>query len=79
MQSVIVVISTSAAMRGRVLGVLTAAIGAGPIGALLVGFLGTNIGGDKAVFTIAAIGLALATTTVLSRPRYLRSIPRPRL
>ena len=79
MQSVIVVISTSAAMRGRVLGVLTAAIGAGPIGALLVGFLGTNIGGDKAVFTIAAIGLALATATVLFRPRYLRSIPRSRL
>ena len=78
MQSVIVVISTSPAMRGRVLGVLTVAIGSGPIGALFVGFLGTNIGADKAVFTIAAIGLALTAATVLSRRRYLRSIPRPR-
>lgn len=78
MQSVIVVISTNPAMRGRVLGVLTVAIGSGPIGALFVGFLGTNIGGDKAVFTIAAIGLALTVATVLSSRRYLRSIPRPR-
>lgn len=78
MQSVIVVISTSPAMRGRVLGVLTVAIGSGPIGALFVGFLGTQIGADKAVFTIAAIGLALTTTTVLSSRRYLRRIPRPR-
>ena len=78
MQSVIVVISTSPAMRGRVLGVLTVAIGSGPIGALLVGFLGRQIGADNAVFTIAAIGLALAATTVLLSPRYLRSIPRPR-
>ncbi len=78
MQSVIVVISTSPAMRGRVLGVLTVAIGSGPIGALFVGFLGTNIGGDKAVLTIAAIGLALTLATVMSKQRYLRSIPRPR-
>ncbi len=78
MQSVIVVISTNPVMRGRVLGVLTVAIGSGPIGALFVGFLGTNIGGDKAVFTIAAIGLALTAATVLASRRYLRSIPRPR-
>lgn len=78
MQSVIVVISTNPAMRGRVLGVLTVAIGSGPIGALFVGFLGTNIGGDMAVFAIAAIGLALTAVTVLTRRRYLSSIPRPR-
>ena len=78
MQSVIVVISTNPAMRGRVLGVLTVAIGSGPIGALIVGILGNNIGGDKAVFTIAAIGLALTAATVLASRRYLRSIPRPR-
>lgn len=78
MQSVIVVISTSPAMRGRVLGVLTVAIGSGPIGALFVGFLGTQFGADKAVFIIAAIGLALTVATVLSSQRYLRSIPRSR-
>ncbi len=78
MQSVIVVISTSPAMRGRVLGVLTVAIGSGPIGALFVGFLGTQFGADKAVFIIAAIGLALTAATVLSSQRYLRSIPRSR-
>ncbi len=78
MQSVIVVISTSPAMRGRVLGVLTVAIGSGPIGALFVGFLGRQFGADTAVFTIAAIGLALTAATVLLSPRYLRRIPRSR-
>ena len=68
MQSVIVVISTNPVMRGRVLGVLTVAIGSGPIGALFVGFLGTNIGGDKAVLTIAAIGLALDGSDRPSEP-----------
>lgn len=78
MQSVIVVISTNPVMRGRVLGVLTVAIGSGPIGALFIGFMGSQIGADRAVFTIAAIGLALTTATVLLSQRYLRSIPRPR-
>ncbi len=78
MQSVIVVISTSPAFRGRVLGVLTVAIGCGPIGALLVGFLGTQFGADRAVFTIAAIGLALIASTVLLSQRYTSRIPRPR-
>ena len=78
MQSVIVVMTTSPALRGRVLGVLTVAIGCGPIGALLVGFLGTQVGGDKAVFTIAAIGLILTVATVLASRRYLSRIPRRR-
>lgn len=78
MQSVIVVISTSPALRGRVLGVLTVAIGCGPIGAILVGSLGTQFGADRAVLTIAAIGLALTLSTVLLSQRYLRSIPRQR-
>ncbi len=78
MQSVIVVISTNPVIRGRVLGVLTVAIGSGPIGALFIGIMGAQIGADKAVFTIAAIGLALTIATVLFSQRYLRSIPRPR-
>ena len=45
MQSVIVVSSTRPEMRGRVLGVLAVAIGSGPIGALHVGWLATQVSG----------------------------------
>ena len=78
MQSIIVVSSTRPEMRGRVLGVLAVAIGSGPIGALHVGWLATQIGTDKAVLAIAIAGLILTTATVLTTRRYLRSIPRYR-
>ena len=78
MQSIIVVSSTRPEMRGRVLGVLAVAIGSGPIGALHVGWLATQIGTDTAVLAIAVAGFVLTAGTVLFSRRYLRSIPRYR-
>ncbi len=78
MQSIIVVSSTRPEMRGRVLGVLAVAIGSGPIGALHVGWLATQLGADYAVLTIALIGFILTAATVLLSRRFLRSIPRAR-
>ena len=56
MQSVIVVSFTRPEMRGRVLDVLAVAIGSGPIGALRVSWLATQIGTDTAVLAIAVVG-----------------------
>ncbi len=78
MQSIIVVSSTRPEMRGRVLGVLAVAIGSGPIGALHVGWLATQIGTDTAVLAIAVVGFVLTAATVLASRKYLRSIPRYR-
>ncbi len=76
MQSIIVVSSTRPEMRGRVLGVLAVAIGSGPIGALHIGWLATQIGTDTAVLTIAIIGMVLTIIPLLIWRKYLRSIPR---
>ena len=78
MQSIIVVSSTRPEMRGRVLGVLAVAIGSGPIGALHIGWLATQIGTDTAVLTIAIVGMVLTTIPLLIWRKYLRSIPRYR-
>ncbi len=78
MQSIIVVSSTRPEMRGRVLGVLAVAIGSGPIGALHIGWLATQIGTDTAVLAIAITGLILTTIPLLIWRKYLRSIPRYR-
>jgi MFS family permease len=73
MQSIIVITSTPAEIRGRVLGVLAASIGTGPFGALIVGGLAVWWGANNAVTAIAAIGLALTIVTLLIWPGYLRS------
>ncbi len=78
MQSIIVVSSTRPEVRGRVLGVLAVSIGAGPIGALHVGWLASQIGADTAVLAIAIAGIVLTAGTVLAWRRYLGSIPRYR-
>ena len=73
-----VVSPTRPEMRGRVLGVLAVTISSGPIGALHVGWLATQIGTDTAVLAIAIVGFMLTATTVLASRKYLRSIPRYR-
>ena len=78
MQSIIVVSSTRPEIRGRVLGVLAVAIGSGPIGALHIGWLATQIGTDTAVLTIAIVGMVLTIIPLLIWRKYLRSIPRYR-
>ncbi len=72
MQSIIVVTSTPAEIRGRVLGVLAASIGTGPFGALLIGVVAVWWGANNAVTAIAATGLTLLILTLLIWPAYLR-------
>ncbi len=57
MQSTIVVIASSEEMRGRALGVVSLAIGAGPIGALLIGTLAETTSAPMAISVFAALGL----------------------
>ena len=78
MQSIIVITSTPAEIRGRVLGVLAASIGTGPFGALLIGGIAVGWGANNAVTTIAVIGLSLLALTLLLWPSYLRSAVRVR-
>jgi predicted MFS family arabinose efflux permease len=57
MQSTIVFLAAPAAMRSRAMGLLTVAIGAGPIGMLYVGVLANWLGAPAAVASIAIQGL----------------------
>tara|TARA_B100000809_G_C15129668_1_gene527809 strand:- start:580 stop:1728 length:1149 start_codon:yes stop_codon:yes gene_type:complete len=73
MQSIIVITSAPMEIRGRVLGVLAAAIGTGPFGALIVGSLAVIWGANSAVTAMAAVGFVLTTLTLLMWPSFLRS------
>ncbi len=73
MQSIIVITSTPTEIRGRVLGVLAASIGTGPLGALVVGGLAVWWGANNAVTAIAVAGLTLTVAALLIWPSYLRS------
>ncbi len=72
MQSIIVITSTPTEIRGRVLGVLAASIGTGPLGALLVGGLAVWWGASNAVTAIAIAGLSLTILSLLIWPSYMR-------
>jgi MFS family permease len=72
MQSIIIITSTPAEIRGRVLGVLAASIGTGPFGALLIGGSAVWWGANNAVTVVAATGLILLILTLLIWPTYLR-------
>jgi len=77
MQSIIVITSAPMEIRGRVLGVLAAAIGTGPFGALIVGSLAVIWGANSAVTAMAAVGFVLTTLTLLMWPSFLRSSASP--
>lgn len=57
MQTTIVFLAAPAAVRSRVMGLLTVAIGAGPIGMLYVGVLADWLGASAAVVVLAIQGL----------------------
>jgi MFS family permease len=57
MQSTLVFLAAPAAVRSRVMGLLTVAIGAGPIGMLYVGLLADRLGAANAVICLALQGL----------------------
>ena len=72
MQSAIVVVNTEDGFRGKALGVVTLAIGAGPLGALLVGGLASTLGPSVAIRIDAVAALATVAALWLLVPE-LRS------
>ena len=62
MQSTIVVIAAREEMRGRALGVISLAIGAGPIGALMIGALAEATTPATAITIFATLGLITVGT-----------------
>jgi MFS family permease len=68
MQSIMIISSTPAEMRGRVLGVLAVSIGTGPVAALMIGVIAEAAGAPMAVLIIALTGLTfLAITAFVNR------------
>ena len=66
MQATIVLLAAREDMRGRTLGVISLAIGAGPIGALLIGALASAASPEVAIMILSTTGLlAIALVTVL--------------
>jgi predicted MFS family arabinose efflux permease len=57
MQATIVILVAREEMRGRALGVMSLAIGASPLGALLVGGLASAFGPMEAVALMAGVGI----------------------
>lgn len=68
MQSTIVVITASDEMRGRALGVISLAIGAGPIGALLIGLVAEFTSPSAAIMMFASLGVITVGSVALLMP-----------
>jgi MFS family permease len=59
MQTTLILTEAPAAVRSRVMGIVTVCIGTGPFGALAIGALASAVGEPKAILTMALTGLAL--------------------
>ena len=68
MQSTIIVISASDEMRGRALGVISLAIGAGPIGALLIGAVAETTSPATGITIFAILGIVSLSLVSLLMP-----------
>jgi MFS family permease len=77
MQSTIVFLAAPAAVRSRVMGLLTVAIGAGPIGMLYVGVLADWLGASAAVACIAVQGLIALAFAAWYWPELRRPVALP--
>jgi len=77
MQSTIFFLAAPAALRSRVMGLLTVSIGAGPIGMLHVGLLADWLGAAHAVALIAAEGLAALGVVAWAWPELRRAVELP--
>ena len=76
MQSTITMLVSSEEMRGRALGVMSLAIGAGPLGAVLTGAVASVFGAPFAIGLNAAIGLVLlASIAVLMPSLFAATVP----
>jgi len=71
MQMTIPLTTAPPALRLRVLGVITAAIGSAPLGFLLAGLLGEGLGPQAALLALAGLGLLALALTVLRIPELL--------
>ncbi|MGH6896765.1 MAG: MFS transporter [Geminicoccaceae bacterium] len=74
MQTTIVFLAAPAAVRSRVMGLVTVAIGAGPIGMLYVGVLADWLGAATAVALIAIQGLIALGLTAWCWPEMRRPV-----
>jgi MFS family permease len=74
MQTTIVFLAAPAAVRARVMGLLTVAIGGGPIGMLYVGVLADWLGAANAVAAIAIQGLILLALAAWYWPELRRPV-----
>jgi MFS family permease len=74
MQVTILFLAAPAAMRSRVMGLVTVAIGAGPIGMLYVGVLADWLGAPAAVASIAIQGLIALALTAWCWPEMRRPV-----
>ena len=68
MQSTIVMLSASDEMRGRALGVISLAIGSGPLGSLMLGAVADAVSPVFAIRAHALMGVILLSLTVLVVP-----------
>ena len=75
MQSTIVILVAREEMRGRALGVISLAIGAGPLGSLMVGAIASRMSPSFAVGLNACIGMVLIALVWLLMPSLRRPIP----
>ncbi len=72
MQSAIIITAAAPEIRSRVMGVLVVAIGAGPLGALLLGSLGAALGASQALAITAGAGLAGVALSAVRWPTLWR-------
>ena len=72
MQSTIVMLAARHGMQGRAFGVITLAVGVGPLGALLIGATASLLGPATAVGVNAIAGILLVATAGLLMPSLLR-------
>ena len=78
MQAAIVGINTSDEVRGKALGVVTLAIGAGPIGALIVGAMASALGPQVALRILAVAALVALAGLWLAVPEFRARMGGPR-
>lgn len=69
MQATIVVLSAKEEMRGRALGVISLAIGAGPIGALIIGAIADVASPATAIMILSTVGLVTVGLVGIAMPQ----------
>jgi hypothetical protein len=74
MQTTIVFLAAPPAVRSRAMGLLTVAIGGGPIGMLYVGVLADWLGAANAVACLAVQGLVLLALAAWNWPELRRPV-----